>query len=151
MATSIIYLHGFASSPGSNKAQYFKKKLAERDLHYYIPDLNVPSFEKLTLTAMLTRVAETVRDCPPGMVYLAGSSMGGLTVLHFLDRYKTEAARIGKLLLLAPALDFVESRNQQLGEGWLAAWKAAGSVPVLHYSYNEERPVHFGLAADRMQ
>lgn len=147
--TSIIYLHGFASSPGSSKAQDMARRF---ELHYgltlRIPDLNVPSFEELTLSAMLRRVAAEVRDCPPGPVYLIGSSMGGLAALHFVDTYRaTEGGRVNRLLLLAPAFDFMDNRRQQDAE-MLDQWRSAGQLHFFNYATGDERPVHYGLIED---
>lgn len=151
MTTTIIYCHGFASSPGSTKANIFARRFEAQGITCRIPDLNVPDFEHLMLTAMLERVAEEVRNCPPGTVHLMGSSMGGAVALHFADRYKnTEAARLGKLLLLAPALDFAANRQRQLGEEGLAQWKETGWREVYHYGYKEQRRIHYGLHEDTL-
>jgi predicted esterase YcpF (UPF0227 family) len=49
----VIYLHGFASSPGSSKATRFGRELKQRGIPYDCPDLNEPAFETLTVTRML--------------------------------------------------------------------------------------------------
>ena len=41
----IIYLHGFASSPMSTKAQFLAGRLAARGLTLQCPDLNQPDFQ----------------------------------------------------------------------------------------------------------
>ena len=46
-----VYLHGFASSPGANKARMFAQRLAPLGVTLHAPDLNVPTFETTTLTA----------------------------------------------------------------------------------------------------
>ena len=100
---------------------------------------------------MLERVAEEIRSCPPGPIYLMGSSMGGAVALHFADRYRqTEGVRVEKLLLMAPALDFIQNRQRQLGQEGLARWKAMGSIEVYHYGYKEQRRVHYGLYEDML-
>jgi pimeloyl-ACP methyl ester carboxylesterase len=148
---NILYLHGLASSPSSKKATYFREQFADR-AKVVVPDLNVPDFERLTLTAILAKAAETVRACPPGPVYLIGSSLGGLSALHFADRYRErEAKRVEKLVLMAPALDFAENRARQYGADWLEKWQSAGSVLVYHYAYQKERPLHFGQAEDILE
>lgn len=149
MAVNVIYLHGFASSPASGKAALFKERFRALGLPLRVPDLNVPTFERLMFTAMLQRVAEEVRACPPGPVYLIGSSLGGLVALHFTDRYRTvEGARVERLFLMAPALDFVSNRSQQLGEDGLRRWRETNTLPVSHYGYNENRSVHYALYED---
>ncbi len=148
----LIYLHGFASSPQSKKAQDLAARLAARGIPLHIPDLNAPDFAHLTLTAMLARVAETVRACPPGPVGLIGSSMGGLAALHFVDRYRAaEAARVSKLLLLAPAFDFAANRDRQMGADGLARWRESGWFAFHNFASGSAEPVHYGLVEDLMQ
>ncbi len=150
MITNIVYLHGLASSPASKKANIFKAPLVARGAHYVVPDLNVPSFEKLTLTAMLEKVAETVRALPDGPIILIGSSLGGLAALHFADRYQNEAAkRVDKLILLAPALDFVGNRLKD--DTMLDQWRQQGFWLFYNYAQGKPLPVHFGLVEDIAQ
>lgn len=146
----IIYLHGFASSPGSTKANLLRSHFVERGASYHVPDLNAPSFEQLMLSAMLERVAATIRGLPDeDDVVLIGSSMGGLTALHFYDRYRhAEAQRLSQLVLLAPALDFMENRAAQRGADWRDKWQQQGSMPFYNYATSSERPVHYGLIED---
>jgi pimeloyl-ACP methyl ester carboxylesterase len=146
-APNILYLHGFASSPYGSKATYFAEQLAAFGIELVRPDLNVPSFEKLTLTAMIEKVAETVAACPPGPVYLIGSSFGGLGALHFYDKRRSaEAGRVEKILFLAPG--FTAFRDRPLFRLW---WKWLGSIPFMHYGYGDRRRVHYGLVADIWQ
>ena len=143
----VIYLHGFASSPDSTKAAYYRPVFESRGLTYHVPDLNAPSFERLTLTAMLERVAETVDRLPEGDVALIGSSMGGLTAVHFLDRYREQGGRrVRRLVLMAPALDF---RRTGLGAD-LDQWRAQGQADFFNYSLGTEMTVHYGLVEDLM-
>jgi hypothetical protein len=150
--TTLIYLHGFASSSTSAKAVDFQQRFAQRGIDLRVPDLNVPNFEHLTLTAVLARVAEEVRAAPPGSIGLIGSSMGGLAALHFADRYRhAEAAEVTHLFLMAPALDFASNRAKALGERGLESWRSSGYLTVQHHAYNETRRVHYGLYEDIMR
>lgn len=147
--TTLIYLHGFASSPASAKAVEFQQRFAQRGIDLRVPDLNVPDFEHLTLTAVLARVAEEARAAAPGSIGLIGSSMGGLAALHFADRYRhAEAAQVTHLFLMAPALDFASNRAKALGERGLDTWRSSGYLTVHHHTYNETRRVHYGLYED---
>jgi len=102
---------------------------------------------------MLEKAAQTIRDLPDNRpVVIIGSSMGGLTALHFADRYRqAEASRIKSLILLAPALDFAANRQQAMGDDWLEQWQQAGSLPVYNYAYDKEMQVHAGLAEDMLR
>ena len=51
--TEFIYLHGFASGPGSNKAKAFKKRFDELGISIHVPDLQQGDFENLTLTGQI--------------------------------------------------------------------------------------------------
>ncbi len=149
---NIIYLHGFASSPTSKKAAYFQERLAEAHVAAHIPNLNVPDFEHLTLTAILSRVAQAVDASPPGPVGLIGSSLGGLAALHFVDRYRlNQGRRIEKLFLMAPALDFRENRLRQMGEDGLSQWQEQGWREFYNYAAQSPRRVHYGLYEDLLQ
>ena len=75
---NFFYLHGWASSPYSSKAQYFKQCFEEKNLLLSIPDLNQPDFSTLTLPRQLSHVKALLPTTP---VTLIGSSLGGLTAL----------------------------------------------------------------------
>ncbi|HVY61772.1 MAG TPA: YqiA/YcfP family alpha/beta fold hydrolase [Planctomycetota bacterium] len=93
----IVYLHGFASGPGSVKARDFRRRFAERGIDLAIPDLNEPGgFEGLTLTRMLG----VVRPLAPEV--LIGSSLGGYTAALLAAREPSVRA----VVLMAPAFDF---------------------------------------------
>lgn len=143
MIKNVLYLHGLGSAPSSNKGRFYEKRLGERGAEVRLPDLNVPDFEHLTLTAMLERVAAEIHAIPAdsGGVALIGSSMGGLTAIHFADRYKDtrEGKRVEKLILMAPAIEF--SRDNPV-------WRKNGYIMWYHFGYKEERPLHYGLIED---
>lgn len=147
--THYFYLHGFASSAMSNKAQDFSKRFATLGIPLHVPDLNVPSFEKLTLTAMLAKVAEEIRALPPEDVCLMGSSMGGAVALHFSDRYRhAEAAWVTKLFLMAPAFDFTANRWHDLGAEGITRWRETGAQGFFNYAAGGLKAVHYGLFED---
>lgn len=149
MTASVIYLHGFPSSPASGKVTVFAGEYALCGLTLRVPDLNVPDFERATMTAMIQRTAEEIAECPPGPVYLIGSSMGAAVALHTVHRYAaTAGGRVHRLALLAPALAFEEGRFGELDEEQMARWKATGVYPFFHYQYGEERPLHYGFIED---
>lgn len=154
MPPTVIHLHGLGSSPASDKAVVLGERLRQRGVPYLVPDLEAPSFERLTLTAVIERVAELVAAQPPGGLALVGSSFGGLAALHFVDRYRGgPAARIERLVLLAPALDLGQDAVRGgdrggLGDGWLDRWRREGFLALPHPASGGERPVHYGLVED---
>lgn len=145
----LVYLHGFATTPDYVQCRDFADRLATRGVTLHAPDLNVPDFDHLTLTAMLAKTAEVVGALPDGPVGIIGASMGGAVALHFADVYReAEARHVTRLLLLAPALDLKASYQHMLGEDGLAQWRRSGALKVFHYAYGVNRQIHYGLYAD---
>ena len=147
----VLYLHGFASSPSSNKANIFCDKFRQIGINCQIPDLNEPDFEHLLLTAILAKVAETIRALPDGDVALIGSSLGGLTALHFIDTYPEEAQRVKKLILMAPAFESSLRNDESMDDAtraMMVEWQSTGTRPFFNYAYNKEVPVHYALVED---
>lgn len=145
---TIIYLHGFSSSPNGTKSRTLRAYVEESGADYLAPDLNVPTFETLTVTAMIAAADQSVRQAPSNPVYLVGSSLGGFVALHYLERHQHDSAQqVAKLLLLAPAI-----HNRWIHTPEYAAWERTGSLPVQHYGYNGEiRHLHFGFMQDHLQ
>lgn len=141
-----IYLHGFASSPASSKAQRFAAELARHGVGFSCPDFNQPSFEALTISRMLDQTRAAVEAPSEGSVALIGSSLGAFVALHAAAR--DETGRVTRLVLLAPALDFGGNRLRRLGEQGIDAWRKAGRLRVFHYADGDYRDVGFELYAD---
>lgn len=141
----VVYFHGFASSPGSSKAQRFAAELARHGVGFSCPDLNEPAFETLTVTRMLDQARAAIAQSS-GPVALFGSSLGAFVALHAADQDLT--GKVDRLVLMAPALDFGGNRLRQLGEHGIDEWRASGRLSVFHYAFNEPRDVHFGLYED---
>src|SRR5262245_40353862 len=97
-----FYLHGFASSPLSSKAAFFRTRLAEHDVAVHVPDFNIPDFTTLTITRMVDQVGQAIDELPrDSRILLIGSSLGAFVAVQVALRYRT---RIDRLVLLAPAL-----------------------------------------------
>src|SRR5947207_1883679 len=92
-----IYLHGFASGPGSTKAQFFVSHLRDLGMKVLLPDLNGNRFRDLTLTNQL-RIIEGCLDDAGDQVVIVGSSMGGLLATLVAQTSKS----LKSLILLAP-------------------------------------------------
>jgi pimeloyl-ACP methyl ester carboxylesterase len=145
---SVIYLHGFASSPASSKAQRFERELRARGIGFACPDFNEPEFETLTVTRMLDQTAAAMKTAP-GPVALVGSSLGAFVALHAAARDAASVRPcVDRLVLMAPALDFGGNRLRQLGEHGIEEWKRAGKLRVFHYAHNAERDVVYALYED---
>jgi hypothetical protein len=154
----VLYLHGFASSPGSSKAQRFARELARAGVGFSCPDFNLPSFDALTVTRMLDQTQKAIEASGPGPVALIGSSLGAFVALHAAARDAadarsarrggTPAGKVDRLILLAPALEFGGNRLRQLGEHGIDEWRTRGTLRVFHYALNQPADVGFALYED---
>lgn len=140
----VVYLHGFASSAGSTKATFFAEKLAAKGIEMSVPDLNQPDFSSLTVTRMLKQAGDAI-DAAGEPVALIGSSLGGFVAVQAAVEH---AARVQRIVLLAPALDFDGNRLSELGDRGLDEWKSSNRLDVFHYAYGRMMPVHYELYAD---
>jgi len=148
------YLHGFASSPGSVKARFFADRLRPHGVPLWCPDLNAPSFSTLTFSRMLAQVDDCLSVLAPQPVTLIGSSLGGALAWFVADRHRRPAvgppqvAWVHRLVLLAPAFDFVTSSRRQLGIEGLARWRQEGWLSVHHHAHGAPRPLHYAFYED---
>ena len=126
-AKTVLYLHGFASSPQGRKVGLLRERLEPGDFRLAAPDLNRPSFERLDFEAMVETALAEAKAAPPAVV--VGSSLGALVAL--------EAARRGvaaPLVLIAPALGF--------GARWTEKLPEAETLRFFHHGAGEEKPIH---------
>jgi pimeloyl-ACP methyl ester carboxylesterase len=139
--TRILYLHGFASSPSSAKARYFRERLEDAGAQVDIPDLAAGDFEHLTITSQLVVVERAAAGDP---ISLIGSSMGGyLAALHAARH--PEAVRA---VLLAPAFGFTRRWAESLGSARVAEWRRTGAMHVYHYGEDRDRKLGCQLIDD---
>jgi pimeloyl-ACP methyl ester carboxylesterase len=138
---TLVYLHGFASSPGGTKAQFFRARLAERGIALEIPDL-APDFTHLTVTSMLAIVEPLVARGP---AVLLGSSLGGYLATLVATRAPDH---VRGLVLFAPAFAFIARWEERIGPAAVAAWRRNGTAPVFHYALGREVPLDVEIFAD---
>ncbi|GAA5526907.1 YqiA/YcfP family alpha/beta fold hydrolase [Herpetosiphon gulosus] len=138
-----LYCHGFASGPSSQKARWFAQQFAAQGHELIIPDLNRPSFKRLTISAQITYLQQLISMSDEPW-YLLGSSLGGLVALHAA----ATIPQIERLVLLAPALYFAQNRRLMLGEATINQWQTAGWLEFYNYRDNALRAVHYGLIED---
>ncbi len=138
----VLYLHGFASSPGSRKAQFFSDRLQQLGFSVEVPDLAGGDFEHLALSKQLALVE---RLAGTELVILIGSSMGGYLAALYAARH---SAQVDRLILLAPAFDFQQLWCAQLGPERLRAWQEQGVLPVFHYGVGRDVPLAYEMLED---
>lgn len=122
---ALVYLHGFSSSPGGNKGTYARRWAEALGIPFHAPDLNLPTFEGLTLTAQVEAVEALLRTLPEPPVVI-GSSLGGFIATAVAQR----GAAIRSLILLAPAIHF--ARRRMTSPGW-AVYRERGELDVFHH------------------
>lgn len=141
-----IYLHGFASSPQSHKAQYLRDRFAELDLDLQIPDLNQEDFSHLCLTRQIQQVA-ALFPTPKTPIVLIGSSFGGLTAAFLAQHYP----QVQQLVLLAPAFGFQTYWETHLDKRQRDRWRAEKYLNVYHYGKQRELPLSYNFFLDLNQ
>jgi pimeloyl-ACP methyl ester carboxylesterase len=123
---TLLYFHGFASSPASAKITTLRPML-EPEIELITPDLNVPSFEALDWNAIVEHAMDVARAHPPDLI--AGSSMGALVALAIAQR-----GIIAPMVLIAPALGIADRWRTHLPDG--------DPILVFNHARNAEVPIH---------
>ncbi|MBD3883856.1 alpha/beta fold hydrolase [Phormidium tenue FACHB-886] len=139
-----FYLHGFASSPRSTKAQFLSRSFQALGLSLVAPDLNQDDFYHLTLTRQIEQVRSLLPEQP---ITLIGSSFGGLTAAWLAE----QSLQIKQLVLLAPAFQFLAHWLPRLGEAQLQQWQEKRSLMVYHYSEQIQLPLDYAFVSDAAQ
>lgn len=153
--SSYIYLHGFASSPDSAKAKYFRSCFSSLGIDLKTPDLNQNDFSSLTLTRQLRQIeteflpiqssqstTENVKNLRE--VTIIGSSFGGLTAAWLAQRQLS----VKQIVLLAPAFQFLGHWLPLLGQQQLEKWESEKYLPVYHYGEQRYLPLNYQFVAD---
>jgi pimeloyl-ACP methyl ester carboxylesterase len=121
MQPRIVYLHGFASGPGSRKAQVLRRRARARLWEIEVPDLAGANFEHLTLSGKLETVGRIARS---EAVSLIGSSLGGYLAALYAARHP----EVARLVLMAPAFGFGRRFLDSIRQTpWSAGGGPAGS------------------------
>lgn len=124
-STSVLYLHGFASSPNSQKIHSLRALLAPMGVELNTPDLNVPSFEKLDFEEMV-KTAGRVAVAPRAIV---GSSLGSVVALEVVRR-----GLLAPLVLIAPGLG--------IRDRWLAKLPPGDPIEIFNFAQGRKMPIH---------
>jgi len=147
-AGPVFYLHGFASSPRSTKVGYFRDRLREHGIDVRCPDFNQPDFSTLTLTRMLDQLGEALASVDAAPVTLCGSSLGGTLAILAVERF---AAKVARLVLLAPAVMFAKPGHHLLPPEKVIEWRQRGALPFFHHGYGELRDLQYGFYEDSLR
>lgn len=156
--SSYIYLHGFASSPESTKAKYFRERFSGLGIDLKTPDLNQNDFSGLSLTRQLHQIETEFLQTQPlqsGVekgkklreVTIVGSSFGGLTGAWLAQRQLS----VKQIVLLAPAFQFLCHWLPILGQQQLEKWQSEKYLPIYHYREQRYLPLNYQFVADMSQ
>ena len=134
-APTVLYLHGFGSSQGGEKADFFRQRALAAGLAFCSLDFqghgrSGGTMRDLTLTRNLEDVARVRRELESRghrRLLLFGSSMGGLTGLWSAAQ---NPVGIEAGLYIAPALDLAQRAAGWFGEAGLKRWQEQGFVEI---------------------
>jgi len=130
---AFLYLHGFGSSQGGDKATYFRRRAAEAGIGFCSFDFrghgeSGGSLADLTFSRCLADAAAALgwlrrRSRGPRVVF--GSSMGAAVGLWLAAGRPADFAAA---LAIAPALAMERAFADNLGEEGVARWRDSGSL-----------------------
>lgn len=141
MSLQLVYLHGFASSPDSTKASYFRFRVRELGLEIAVPEL-APDFRRMTITSQLAIVEPLLERGP---TVLLGSSLGGYLATLIAERHPEQVAG---LVLFAPAFGFARRWETRLGPAAMERWRSERALQVYHYGWGREEKLGIGMIDD---
>ena len=142
----IVYLHGFASGPTSQKGTYLKKALTERGYRVLLPDLNGGDFGHTTISRQLAIVDEVVQTLS-GPVMLIGSSLGG----YLAGLYAEHSTKVTAIVMMCPAFQFARRFLQRLPPDFMNAWQETGMLNLQPLGYEGLPPLHYEIVEDARQ
>ncbi|NUN63896.1 alpha/beta fold hydrolase [Pseudanabaena biceps] len=138
-----LYLHGFASSPRSYKAQYMQQKFADLGLTLHIPDLDLADFSTVTLSDQLAYLDRNyLQNNQP--ISVIGSSLGGFLAVLLA----AQSPLVQKLVLLAPAFGFGDRIAQAIGVENVNKWREDGTREFFHYGLKRPVNLHYQFIVD---
>ncbi len=131
----LLYMHGFGSGPGSQKARHLAARFAAAGAHLEVPDLTPgeDGFERSSPSSMLEEARRALaRGAPP--LGIVGSSLGGYLAAVAAGRDPT----IERLVLLAPAFRLFERWDGRLTWAEREEWRTRGRE-VYHFASDRQR------------
>ena len=142
---TILYLHGFASGPGSFKGRAFAEHFGARGWTLHRLDLRLPDRDQLRVSAMIDHVAERAERA--GDVVVVGSSLGGLVGSHVAAR----RPEVRALVLMAPAFRFAARWPERLGEEAMTRWREGEPLETEDHAGGAPLMVDYGFYEDAVR
>jgi uncharacterized protein len=149
----VVYLHGFASSPQSSKARFFAGKFAQAGVAFEAPPLDQGQFPDLTISGQMLVAGNAVSAHREKLAHgerlvLMGSSLGGYLAALYAERHPKA---VDRLVLIAPAFEFLQRWRERLSAEEIEQWKRAGSIPIYHYGSKTEQRLGYQFLEDAAQ
>jgi uncharacterized protein len=139
------YLHGFASGSRSTKGLMLARELAPEGVELELPDLNAPSFARLTITSALVAMDALDAAGPAEARWrLVGSSFGGYLAARWAE---LNPSRVDRLLLLCPGFEMRQWWPDLVGVEAMARWEREGALE-LPDALGVMTPVRWGFVED---
>ena len=138
-----LYLHGFASGPSSTKGLAFERHFARLGAPIERLDLRIPSMEHLRPSAMIAHARDRIGGAHDRAV-LIGSSLGGLVAARVAEA----DARVGALVLMAPAFCLLDRWRARLGAETFGEWAARDWLEVDDHATRGKSRVDYGFVRD---
>jgi uncharacterized protein len=138
-----IYLHGFCSGPGSTKAKYIQEHCAQIGIDLQVPDLNQDDFTHLTVSRQIAQVVDLF-PLAKSPITLIGSSLGGWISAIIAQNHP----QVERLVLLAPAFDFLNHWLPKIGAQQLNSWQQTGYISIYHHAIKDLSPLHYNFLLD---
>ncbi|MFA1539960.1 YqiA/YcfP family alpha/beta fold hydrolase [Actinomadura monticuli] len=141
-AARLVYLHGFASGPYSSKASLIADLSARFGLALAVPDLNLPTFESLSMDAMVDMACH-IMAANRNRTFAMGGSLGAAVLLRALAERR--APNVERAVLLAPVVDHRAALLRVAGLRDEEPWRRSGTLEFQHYAAGMPLPVGYGL------
>lgn len=121
------YVHGFGSSPLSEKGVHMAEHFAKKGITLHLADLNWPSFEEMTAHGALSVLDRLDAEVKGGPWRLIGSSMGGYVCGLWAQAHPE---KVDSIVLLCPGFQIRERWPEVVGQKRMEQWKEAGVLKM---------------------
>lgn len=140
-----MYLHGLGSSSRSSKAAALHHYLlAKHNITLHVPDCNIPSFNQLSVNAIISTLKTEIQSTPSHKYRLLGSSLGGLCTALVTNQLSIQ--HIDSIILLCPAFNILDAITQwclKSSESGIDEWKSTNSHIFFNYAINSNQSIHY--------
>jgi len=137
----VFLIHGFQGTPNGGWRPYLMAELEKHDI--YACALSMPNPDEPILSEWLEETRRYVDQNPNDEIYLVGHSLGGTTILRYLEKYDCENIK-GVIIVSAPCH---QNRNEKIQTflsknfDWLSMRNKVTHVAVIHGDNDPNVPV----------